>query len=109
MTGPRAERRRAGRARTRLRPGKLLGLDGVFLADCAVLDRSPAGSRVRSLDAIELPETFVLFDEAEGTTRRVSAAWHRHGLIGLRHEGACEPVRLEDLPLIAGPYYAMRA
>jgi hypothetical protein len=109
VSGVQTDRRQAFRGRTRLKPGKLLSLDSVFLADCAILDRSPLGTRIRLCEiGDDLPEEFVLFDESAVTVRRVSIVWRGTQEAGLVHESPERPVEARALPLIAGPYYAVR-
>lgn len=105
MTKAFVERRRLPRTRTRLRPGKLLDADGAFLADCAILDRSADGARIRVFgDEAETPA--FLFDERGGAKHPATAAWARRGEAGLRLS-APVPVDAAERQRIAGPYYAL--
>ena len=99
------EKRRLPRTRTRLRPGKLLGADGAFLADCAILDRSAEGARVRVFGDEAAGSAF-LFDERDGAKHAAAAAWVRGGEAGLRLT-APMPVDAVEQRRIAGPYYAL--
>lgn len=102
------ERRQAGRAKTRLRPGKLLDAEGVFIADCAILDRSEAGARIRLFASIELPSLVGLLDESERATRAAEPMWQSEHQAGLRLEQPGEPLERSAYLSLAGPYYAVR-
>ncbi|WP_061936508.1 hypothetical protein [Aureimonas sp. AU22] len=105
----RTERRTAERRTTRLRPAKLLGAADGFLCDCAVVERSASGARVRAFAPVGrvLPETLTLYDEVE--TRRWTArvVWARGAELGLAIEAAGERVSDADRHRIAGPFYAV--
>lgn len=102
------ERRGADRVRTRLRPGKLLNEDGGFIADCAILDRSNGGRRIRCFAPIEMPERVWLLDEREAVATAASPVWTHRTLAGLRLAGS--PVAMDRHAYLqaAGPYYAVR-
>ncbi len=98
-----------GRARTRLRPGKLLSLEGAFIADCAILDRSPDGVRVRlygSGDPIA-GDAVRLFDEADAMVRVARLAWRCDRDAGLRLSGERLALDANARCRIAGRYYAV--
>ncbi|WP_279480008.1 hypothetical protein [Aureimonas sp. SK2] len=105
----RGERRTATRRTTRLRPGKLLGADDAFLCDCAVVERSPEGARIRAFAAVErvLPETLTLYDEVETKRWQARIVWARGAELGLRIEAGGEPVSDAERHRIAGPFYAV--
>ncbi|RIY02152.1 hypothetical protein D3218_07620 [Aureimonas flava] len=105
----RADRRGAARRTTRLRPGKLLGAADGFLCDCAVVDRSARGARIRAFAPVDrvLPEVLTLYDEAE--TRRWTAriVWARGAELGLAIEAGGERVSDAERHRIAGLFYAV--
>lgn len=103
------ERRRWRRMRTRLRPGKLLAADGEFLADCAIIDRSPEGTRLRLYGAvINLTGVRIaLFDEAEATVRLSTLAWRREREAGLRFDGDSISLDADARRRVADRYYAV--
>ncbi len=103
-----ADRRGAVRARTRLRPGKMLGADGTFIADCLILDRSAQGARIRVLGPDPVPETFRLVDEAGRESFPSRTVWTRAGEAGLVLEAGGETMDRRAFLAAAGPYYAVR-
>lgn len=104
---PTQERREDGRRRTRLRPGKLLSPSGRYLADCAILDRSKAGARVRLFDAAALSPEMTLFDESDTLRWSVRMVWSSDGQAGLCYTSAADAVDSSDAEKIAGRYYAV--
>lgn len=99
--------RRLPRSRTRLRPGKLLTRDGRFLADCAILDRSQTGARLRLFGPKELPPTFFLYDEADAEKQEAQAVWIRGSEGGIRFRAPPERIDAAERERIAGRYYAV--
>ncbi|WP_152046107.1 PilZ domain-containing protein [Aureimonas psammosilenae] len=105
---PLAERRRERRNRTRLRPGKVVGEDQRFLADCTILDRSSNGLRVRCFGPIENGDDKVaVFDENEGILLSGRIAWSRDSEIGIDVEGDGKPADDATRRRLSGPYYAV--
>lgn len=102
------ERRTRARTKTRLRPGKLLDEAGGFVADCAILDRSDGGARVRLYEPIALPEKMSLLDESERARRSAECIWTRGDLAGLRWDDTAERLESTAFLSLAGPYYAVR-
>lgn len=104
-----AERRGLPRFRTRLRPGRLLDGDLAFLGDCAILDRSAAGARVRLFgSSVEDDAAVALLDENDLSVRRGRVIWRRESKAGIRLESGAAPVEPAMLRRLAGPYYAVR-
>ncbi|BDA85908.1 hypothetical protein Sa4125_34500 [Aureimonas sp. SA4125] len=103
----RENRREASRLRSRLRPGKLLSPTGRYLADCAIIDRSKAGARVRLFEAAELSPAMTLFDESETVQWDVRMIWSAEGQAGLRFTSDAQAVGPADAERIAGRYYAL--
>ncbi|GGD27680.1 hypothetical protein [Aureimonas glaciei] len=101
------ERREDSRRRTRLRPGKLLTETGRYLTDCAILDRSSAGARVRLFEAAALSSEMTLFDESETLRWSVRMVWSGDGQAGLCYTSPADPVGAEEAERIAGRYYAV--
>jgi hypothetical protein len=104
---PGPERRTRDRRRTRLRPGKLLDGDMRFLADCAIVDRSGDGLRVRCFGGIDGHETLVVFDAKDGSLQNGRVAWLRPPEAGIRLVGAPAAADADALRRLAGPYYAV--
>jgi hypothetical protein len=104
---PTTERREDSRRRTRLRPGKLLSPTGRYLADCAILDRSDAGARIRLFEAVALSPAMTLFDESDTLRWNVRMVWSADGQAGLCYTSPANPVDSADAEKIAGRYYAV--
>lgn len=100
------ERRAEARRRTRLRPGKLLSPEGRFLGDCAILDLSPRGARVRPFGSATLPTELLLFEEGRGLRWPARRAWAGASQAGLHLCGPAEDVAPGECRQIAGPFYA---
>ncbi|MGD1036132.1 MAG: PilZ domain-containing protein [Roseiarcus sp.] len=81
-------RRSEPRVRTRLRSGKLLDRDKIFLTDCSIFDRSTHGARLRLFANVDLPERFRLYDEASKQLFDAKVAWRRGQDVGVRLLGA---------------------
>ncbi|KAB0679883.1 hypothetical protein [Aureimonas leprariae] len=104
-----AERRKARRSRTRLRPGKLLDADLAFLGDCAILDRSARGLRLRLFEnPVAESGVVAVLDENEGSVRYGRIVWRQDGEAGVHAESEPEPIDPAALRRLAGPYYAVR-
>lgn len=78
-----ADRRSARRRRTRLRSGKILGLDNSFLIECRIYDRSERGVRVRLLGDIPPRPAFRLYEDDRDQLRDARVVWRRDCEIGL--------------------------
>lgn len=102
-----AQRRRAERVPTRLKPGKLLSQEGAFLADCAITDRSGGGARVRVFGATDLRSRMILFDETETLAWAAQLAWGQGSEVGLRFLSGSKPVPEDVVRRISGRYYAV--
>lgn len=79
---PPAERRREPRVRTRYRHGVLY--DGYKLVgDCAVIDRSPHGARIRTSRGLPDYQQLRFFDTYERVLYEARVAWQKDGDAGL--------------------------
>ncbi len=89
------ERRHGLRQTTRLRPGKLLGPTDDFLCDCAVVERSILGARIRAFAPVErvVPETITLYDEVEERRFEARVVWARGAEMGCRSSAAARRSR----------------
>ncbi|WP_062017632.1 hypothetical protein [Aureimonas sp. AU4] len=103
------ERRQEPRRSTRLRPGKLLTEGGQFLCDCAVVERSETGARIRAFAPVEtmLPENLFLYEEVEARRTRVRIAWAKGAELGLTVTALAEEIVGIERERIAGRYYAV--
>lgn len=76
------ERRNASRRRT-LKQGKIIFQDGHCVVDCAVLDMSEKGARVRPSDPLLCPDEFDL-KVTHGPIRPCEVVWQKAGIFGVR-------------------------
>ncbi|WP_102958772.1 hypothetical protein [Mangrovicella endophytica] len=95
------------RLRTRLRPGKLVSNEGGFLADCAIIDRSTRGARLRFFDDTARPEHFSLLDEVEGVMQPARLVWSAGSEAGACFTGLREVPEAAELARVSGRYYAV--
>jgi hypothetical protein len=102
-----ADRRARERVRTRLRPGKLLDAELSFLADCAIVDRSDAGLRVRCFGEVDGHRRVTVFVVNDGSLQNGRLAWSRLPDVGICLEGEPVAADADALRRIAGPYYAV--
>ncbi len=102
------EKRAESRRRVRFRSGKLATVDGAFLMDCQIYDRSPEGARLRFATAVKIPEEVLLFDDEQNSVAAASVAWRHTNEIGIRFEpDRAMPNALEIARKLAGKYYAL--
>ena len=103
------DRRQQARRKTRLRPAKLLTEGGQFLCDCAVVERSESGARIRAFSKVEvlLPEMLFLYDEVEAFKHRARIVWSSGAELGLAFESLAEFVEDGERHRIAGRFYAV--
>lgn len=104
------ERRDQARRRTRLRPAKLFGPDGRFLADAGILDLATGGARLAVLgnpDRIE--GDVVVLDERERRCWHARAVWGRGRLAGLTFLAGPSPLDGRAMVRLAGRYYTLGA
>ncbi|MCX2697519.1 MULTISPECIES: PilZ domain-containing protein [Ochrobactrum] len=106
---PPNERRSEERQRTRLRSGKIVGLDGRFIIECQFSDIAPHGARLRICDVPNLPERFWLFDDFYGRALLAQIVWRENREIGLQFQFNSEiaPLDEERLNQLAGKYYSL--
>ncbi|WP_153005402.1 hypothetical protein [Aureimonas sp. D3] len=103
------DRRRQSRRKTRLRPAKLLTEGGQFLCDCAVVERSDRGARIRAFAPVQvmIPEMLFLFDEVESYKHRSRIVWSKGPELGLAFVSLAEFVEDGERHRIAGRFYAV--
>lgn len=77
------ERRRRMRQRTRLRPAKVVALDGRFIADCRFHDLTSFGARLRCESGADIPDRFFIFDDCSRELIHAVVVWRRRGEIGV--------------------------
>ncbi|MEN5277900.1 PilZ domain-containing protein [Brucella sp. TWI432] len=101
---PTSERRSEERQRTRLRSGKIVGLDGRFIIECQFSDIASHGARLRTADVPSLPERFWLFDDFYGRALLTRIVWRQNCEIGVQFISDSEiaPLNEERLNQLAG-------
>jgi hypothetical protein len=103
-----SDKRARQRRRTRLRSGKIAGLGGRFIVECAVHDRSSEGARLRLADRAVVPDRILLLED-EGDALNVAAVvWRRGQEIGVRFAPDIQPADPEAARhRLTGKYYAV--
>ena len=77
----RPERRRIPRRAVRLRRGKLIDTHGAYLSDCRIGDVAGKGLGLVLFEPVDLPASFRVYEEREGTISEARIAWrHAHAL-----------------------------
>lgn len=77
------DRRLAQRRRTRLRSGRLFDIDGRFLTDCAVRDRTPLGAALALGASRALPEAIAFYDDERRSLHSARVVWAGNGACGI--------------------------
>ena len=102
------DKRAASRRRVRFRSGKLAALDGKFLSDCQIYDRSAEGARLRLEASSIIPEDALLFDDERNLLSAVAVAWRRPNELGIRFTMDLDtPASREIAKKLSGKYYAI--
>jgi hypothetical protein len=102
------EKRAGSRRRVRFRSGKLASLDGAFLGDCQIYDRSADGARLRIGTSGPIPESVLLFDDEQNSLAPASVAWRRPNELGIRFIPGRQTAKTEEIARrLAGKYYAL--
>ena len=103
------DRRAEERQRTRLRSGKIIGLDGRFLVECQFSDIAPHGAKLRTVEASRVPERFWLFDDFYVRALLARIAWRGGAELGVQFisDPSVPPLDDERLRQLAGKYYSL--
>ena len=102
------ERRGAGRRRIRLHAARLFDLNGRFLCEARLGDRSARGVGLRLARDCALPAAFLVFDEASRCAAAAQLIWAQGREAGAAL-GVWRGLDELDAPLrlrLAGDYYA---
>ena len=83
----RADKRRLGRQRSRLKTGKIIDRDNRFICDCSFYDLSQGGARVRLMQAVDLPEIVRIYRDSDGAVFTARPVWRSGVEIGLSIAG----------------------
>ena len=107
---PHPNRRKAPRRRTRLRSGKVISLEGLFIDDCLIHDRSTLGVRIRMAGRTILPGHVKFFDDELRQLRTARVVWQRDNIAGLEFIDEQPPHHACAREQMAwtGKYYALR-
>ena len=81
------DKRRAPRLKTRLRLCRLFSVDGTFLIECLMQDRSEIGAGLRLLRDVPVPGLVQLHDDLCGTIRPARTVWRRGQDMGIHFTG----------------------
>lgn len=103
------DRRAEERQRTRLRSGKIIGLDGRFLVECQFSDIAPHGAKLRTAEASRVPERFWLFDDFYVRALLARIVWRGGAELGVQFisDPSIPPLDDERLRQLAGKYYSL--
>jgi len=88
------ERRRQVRRRTRLRPAKIVSLEGRFITHCRIHDFTNGGARLASDAGSDLPDRFFVFDDCSRELIHAVVVWRRGSDIGVSFEAPDDGVLL---------------
>ena len=110
LSAPSSSRREKPRCRTRLRTGKVADLDGKFLTECQIFDRSEKGARLRLAEICELSDHFKLFDDEYDILIIATVIWIDDREIGVAFTQGPGSVETEgdEHAALGGRYYAVR-
>lgn len=102
-------RRVKNRQRVRLRSGKVAHINGNFIADCQIFDRSESGARLRLGQFFDLPEKIQLFDDEHQVLRIGEIIWRKENEIGiLFDDGEDNKVTCGEIHArLSGKYYSI--
>ncbi|KQT82459.1 hypothetical protein [Aurantimonas sp. Leaf443] len=101
------DRRVRDRSPVSFRPARLFSLEGRFLADAAILERSADGARLRLFgNAGEAAEVY-LYDETDRRRWRARRVWSDGYKAGYAFLSVPEAPEREEAERVFGRYYAM--
>jgi len=78
------DRRREPRKRLYLRSAKVLASDESFLVECAILNRTPTGARIKLARFMRLPKTVWIYDDQMRMLHEARVAWQTGREVGCR-------------------------
>jgi len=104
------QRRDEPRRRTRLRSGKVANMNGSFLIDCQIFDRSQKGARLRLSESCQLPDHIKLFDDEHNTLSVAVIIWADDRDIGVEFLTGPDSVATDgkEHAALGGRYYALK-
>ncbi len=102
-------RREKQRRRTVLRSGKIATINGKFIADCQIYDRSEKGVRLRLSLNVELPEHVRVFDDEQNILFAGKVVWRNAKEIGVEFAEGEQNIERHGKrhAMLSGKYYAV--
>lgn len=79
------DEKRSSRRQRALKSAKISYGDGAFSVDCIIRNTSDTGCMLKVPTTVPIPDSFILIEG--GKHRRVTVAWRRDDLIGVRYVG----------------------
>jgi hypothetical protein len=104
---PRKERRQVARARTQLSSGKILDLNGCFLTECALRNKTANGVHLRLMREVSIPERIHFYDDSLCCLSVLLVIWRKQNEIGCRVLQARQAADFRLLARFKNPFYAM--
>lgn len=104
-----SEQREQDRKRTRLRSGKLVTLDGLFLTECHFQDLAEGGARIRIIGHCDVPDRFWLFDDQYCGALITRIVWRKDLDLGVQFspDSSITPLSERVLHALSGKYYSL--
>jgi hypothetical protein len=102
-------RRDPARKRTRLRCGKILDMQGKFLIECQIHDRSIYGAHLRPMNMMALPRHIKFYDDEQRALLDAEVIWRKNGEIGIQFltKLDAQAIRSGKRSALASKYYAV--
>ncbi len=98
------------RLRTRLRTGKIADINGNFLVDCQIFDRSEKGARLRTIEPCDLPDHVKIFDDERNVLLVAVVVWMNQHEIGVEFPKGLGNIETDGKQhaALGGRYYAVQ-
>jgi len=103
------QRRYPPRKRTRLRCGKILDMQGKFLIECQIYDRSIYGAHLRPMNTMPLPGRIKFYDDEQRALLDAEVIWRKNGELGIQFltKLNAQAIKLGKRSALASKYYAV--
>lgn len=102
------DRRREPRKSVHLRSGKVLAVDESFLVECAILNRTRTGARIKLARLMRLPKTVWIYDDQTRVLREARVAWQNGKEVGCRTSAAPATDKAHLRRRLEQAFYAVR-
>ncbi|WP_330083931.1 hypothetical protein [Methylocystis iwaonis] len=103
-----SERRQEKRVVVRLQSGKVLDVDGRFLADFLFVNRGSGGVRITLTRHLALPRRIWLYEDLNHICWGAEVVWQNGGVVGCRYRGSDVALDERLLRRFRAKYYALR-